>query len=111
MPALFLLLLCLHLLLQSAPGAAEGDPTQEPTGLPLTTLQRVGNAICQVPEGFNCHPDVSALLLQLARKRNITARLQTAAGKLTRWHVRANRHTGMSNDRMHGSVNNNVDYL
>jgi hypothetical protein len=58
-----LLLLCLHLLLQSAPGAAEGDPTQEPTGLPLTTLQRVGNAICKVPEGFNCHPDVSDLQL------------------------------------------------
>jgi hypothetical protein len=55
-----LLLLLLWLpLLQSAPGAAEGDPTQEPTGLPLTTLQRVGNAICKVPEGFNCHPDVS----------------------------------------------------
>ncbi|KAF6260765.1 thiamine diphosphate-binding protein [Scenedesmus sp. NREL 46B-D3] len=48
--------------LMSAPGAVEGDPTQEPTGLPLTTLQRVGNAICKAPEGFNCHPDVVALL-------------------------------------------------
>ncbi|WIA12981.1 hypothetical protein OEZ85_006593, partial [Tetradesmus obliquus] len=48
--------------LMSAPGGAEGDPTQEPTGLPLTTLQRVGNAICEVPQGFNCHPDVVELL-------------------------------------------------
>lgn len=38
---------------------SEGDPTQEPTGLPLMTLQRVGRAICRVPDGFNCHPDVS----------------------------------------------------
>jgi 2-oxoglutarate dehydrogenase complex dehydrogenase (E1) component-like enzyme len=56
-------MLVLCLVLQSAPGAAEGDPTQEPTGLPLTTLQRVGNAICKVPEGFNCHPDVSGCTL------------------------------------------------
>jgi hypothetical protein len=37
---------------------SEGDPCQEPTGLPLTTLQRVGQAICKVPPGFNAHPEV-----------------------------------------------------
>jgi hypothetical protein len=42
-----------------ARSSSEGDSCQEPTGLPLTTLQRVGRAICEVPPGFNAHPDVS----------------------------------------------------
>jgi 2-oxoglutarate dehydrogenase complex dehydrogenase (E1) component-like enzyme len=46
-----------------ARSSSEGDPCQEPTGLPLTTLQRVGRAICEVPPGFNAHPDVSTLQL------------------------------------------------
>lgn len=37
---------------------------QEPTGLPLATLQRVGTAICQPPPGFALHPDVAQLLDQ-----------------------------------------------
>lgn len=45
-------------------GDAE-DPRQEPTGLPLTTLQRVGTAICNLPDGFNPHPDVSDVSLGL----------------------------------------------
>jgi len=55
-----LLLLLLFTMPQSmAHSWSEGDPCQEPTGLPLTTLQRVGQAICKVPPGFNTHPDVS----------------------------------------------------
>jgi 2-oxoglutarate dehydrogenase complex dehydrogenase (E1) component-like enzyme len=38
--------------------AGSGGAQQEPTGLPLMTLQRVGRAICSTPPGFNAHPDV-----------------------------------------------------
>jgi 2-oxoglutarate dehydrogenase complex dehydrogenase (E1) component-like enzyme len=42
---------------------------QEPTGLPLATLQRVGAAICSTPSAFDAHPAVAALLE--ARRRSI----------------------------------------
>ncbi len=43
--------------------AASGERAgQEPTGLPLATLQRVGAAICRLPPGFRAHPQVQALL-------------------------------------------------
>eukprot|EP00879_Flechtneria_rotunda_P031152 GHRR01034006.1.p1 GENE.GHRR01034006.1~~GHRR01034006.1.p1 ORF type:complete len:719 (+),score=247.47 GHRR01034006.1:550-2706(+) len=45
---------------RSGSQSPEEDYRQEPTGLPLTTLQRVGQAICTLPEGFNCHQDVSS---------------------------------------------------
>lgn len=31
---------------------------QELTGLPIKTLQFVGSQICQLPPGFNAHPEV-----------------------------------------------------
>eukprot|EP00879_Flechtneria_rotunda_P017667 GHRR01018519.1.p1 GENE.GHRR01018519.1~~GHRR01018519.1.p1 ORF type:complete len:632 (+),score=225.54 GHRR01018519.1:2874-4769(+) len=48
---------------RSGSQSPEEDYRQEPTGLPLTTLQRVGQAICTLPEGFNCHQDVATLLV------------------------------------------------
>jgi 2-oxoglutarate dehydrogenase complex dehydrogenase (E1) component-like enzyme len=47
------------------------NPQQEPTGLPLITLQRVGQACCRPPPGFELHPDVAALLA--ARRAMVTA--------------------------------------
>lgn len=38
------------------------EARQEPTGLPLQTLQWVGQSICNVPSGFTLHPEVDALL-------------------------------------------------
>lgn len=35
---------------------------QEPTGLPIRTLQFVGSQICQLPPNFKAHPEVSKLL-------------------------------------------------
>lgn len=35
---------------------------QEPTGLPLTTLQRVGTAMCSPPRGFHVAENVAAML-------------------------------------------------
>lgn len=55
----------MHASPQSIRAWSEGDPCQEPTGLPLTTLQRVGDAICKVPPGFNTHPDVSMCSLRV----------------------------------------------
>lgn len=36
--------------------------TQEPTGLPIPTLQFVGSQICQLPPNFKAHPEVQKLL-------------------------------------------------
>lgn len=38
------------------------EPRQEPTGLPLPTLQWVGRSIASVPAGFDLHPEVERLL-------------------------------------------------
>jgi 2-oxoglutarate dehydrogenase complex dehydrogenase (E1) component-like enzyme len=38
------------------------EPRQEPTGLPLQTLQWVGRSICNTPPGFAMHPHVNRLL-------------------------------------------------
>ena len=38
------------------------EPRQEPTGLPLPTLQWVGRSIASVPVGFHLHPEVERLL-------------------------------------------------
>ena len=35
---------------------------QEPTGLPLFTLEWVGKALCTVPDDFNVHPHIAATL-------------------------------------------------
>ncbi len=35
---------------------------QEPTGLPLPTLQWVGQSICRIPGGFQVHPAVQRML-------------------------------------------------
>ena len=38
------------------------EPRQEPTGLPLATLQWVGRSIATVPKGFSLHPEVQRML-------------------------------------------------
>lgn len=38
------------------------EPLQEPTGLPLPTLQWVGRSIASVPPAFHLHPEVERLL-------------------------------------------------
>ena len=43
-------------------GDGNPEPRQEPTGLPLATLQWVGRSMCSVPDGFSLHPDVDKLL-------------------------------------------------
>ena len=37
------------------------EPLQEPTGLPLATLQWVGRSICSTPPGFTLHPELERL--------------------------------------------------
>ena len=46
-----------------AVGNGDGDmhPTQEPTGLPLPTLQWVGGCVAAPPQGFDAHPFVKKL--------------------------------------------------
>ena len=43
-------------------GSASIEPRQEPTGLPMPTLQWVGRSIATVPEGFSLHPEVRRML-------------------------------------------------
>ena len=38
------------------------EPRQEPTGLPLPTLQWVGRSIAAVSNAFHLHPEVGRLL-------------------------------------------------
>ncbi len=45
----------------SEPGAARQEPVQEPTGLPLATLQWVGRSIARTPPDFTLHPEVDRL--------------------------------------------------
>lgn len=45
---------------------------QEPTGLPLDTLQRVGQALSQPPPNFQLHPDMAKLVA--ARKAMVQVR-------------------------------------
>jgi hypothetical protein len=45
---------------------------QEPTGLPLDTLQRVGQALSQPPPNFQLHPDMVKLVA--ARKAMVQVR-------------------------------------
>jgi 2-oxoglutarate dehydrogenase complex dehydrogenase (E1) component-like enzyme len=49
--------------------AGPGGPElrQEPTGLPLATLQWVGRSMSNVPDGFALHADIQRLLA--ARRR------------------------------------------
>ena len=35
---------------------------QEPTGLPLPTLQWVGRSLCDVPENFTLHPQIASFV-------------------------------------------------
>ena len=44
------------------PGIRTQELRQEPTGLPLQTLQWVGRSICGAPDAFDLHPEVEALL-------------------------------------------------
>ncbi len=37
------------------------EPKQEPTGLPLATLQWVGRSVCAAPADFSRHPEVDRL--------------------------------------------------
>jgi hypothetical protein len=53
---------CLCQALAEEPGIRTQEARQEPTGLPLQTLQWVGQSICNVPSGFTLHPEVDALL-------------------------------------------------
>ena len=48
---------------QASGGDSEGDgeQRQEPTGLPLTTLQWVGRAAATLPPAFSAHPTVQKL--------------------------------------------------
>ncbi|KAK9823055.1 hypothetical protein WJX81_005034 [Elliptochloris bilobata] len=50
-------------------GKGDPEPRQEPTGLPLVTLQWVGRSMCTVPGGFATHPDIDKLLA--ARRRMV----------------------------------------
>ncbi len=43
-------------------GSASIEPRQEPTGLPMPTLQWVGRSIATVPQGFSLHPEVRRML-------------------------------------------------
>jgi hypothetical protein len=43
------------------PGASRQEPVQEPTGLPLATLQWVGRSICRSTADFRLHPEVQQL--------------------------------------------------
>lgn len=45
----------------SEPGGARQEPVQEPTGLPLATLQWVGRSIARTPPEFTLHPEVDRL--------------------------------------------------
>lgn len=46
-----------------AVGDGEGisEALQEPTGLPLTTLQWVGRAVAALPPDFRAHPSITKL--------------------------------------------------
>ena len=48
--------------LAEEPGIRPQEARQEPTGLPLQTLQWVGQSICTTPPDFELHPEVDALL-------------------------------------------------
>ena len=48
--------------LAEEPGIRAQEARQEPTGLPLQTLQWVGQSICTTPPDFELHPEVDALL-------------------------------------------------
>ena len=52
----------LHQAMAAEPGASRAEPLQEPTGLPLATLQWVGRSICGAPPGSRLHPEVQQLL-------------------------------------------------
>ncbi len=61
--------------------AGPGGPElrQEPTGLPLATLQWVGRSMADVPAGFALHADVQRLLAA-RRRAPAAARPAAAAG-------------------------------
>ena len=48
--------------LAEEPGIRAQEARQEPTGLPLQTLQWVGQSICTALPEFQLHPEVDALL-------------------------------------------------
>ena len=50
------------------------EPRQEPTGLPLPTLQWVGRSIATVPRGFRLHPEVQRMLDARRRGRQALTR-------------------------------------
>lgn len=53
--------------------------TQEPTGLPLPTLRRVGAAMCAAPAGFTPHAEVAQLMSQrLAMVQSADSRVDFA---------------------------------
>ena len=52
---------CLWQAIASEPGGARQEPVQEPTGLPLATLQWVGRSIARTPPEFTLHPEVARL--------------------------------------------------
>jgi hypothetical protein len=65
--AFHILCICIHDLYALAHGQAlaEGGTEafkwqQEPTGLPLETLQWVGTSICNIPQGFEVHKAIAA---------------------------------------------------
>lgn len=61
-------------------GSGNPEPRQEPTGLPLATLQWTGRSICAVPDGFATHPDIHGLLsARRCAARTCTKCVQLAA--------------------------------
>ena len=63
-------------------GSGNPEPRQEPTGLPLATLQWTGRSMCAVPGGFSTHPDIHGLLSarrRAARTCTATCCIQHAA--------------------------------
>jgi 2-oxoglutarate dehydrogenase complex dehydrogenase (E1) component-like enzyme len=66
--------------------AAEDPAQQEPTGLPLITLQRVGRAACQAPPGFSLHPEVQSLLsARRAMVESGSSRVDWAMAEVLAW--------------------------
>ena len=64
-------------------GSSNPEPRQEPTGLPLATLQWTGRSMCAVPDGFATHPDIHGLLSArrcAARMCTVKCSMQHAGG-------------------------------
>ena len=72
---------------QALQGPARQLHHQERSGLPLRTLQWVGQELCRTPPGFHLHPSVAALIHR-RRCAKPSARVQAAAHASAARHVR-----------------------